>query len=98
MEQINCGKHGMNNIVVCCQHLSVNKKSDEIFLVPELEADEAMVWCATCESARLKVNGWFDDADEIADWKLVCASCLTEITEAAKQVNQFEGERTAESL
>lgn len=96
MEQFNCGKHGVNNIVVCCQHLSFNKKSEQAFIVPEDGDDEAMIWCGTCEAARLKDLGWYDTADAIADWKLICASCLDEMVALAKQVTDIEGERTSE--
>lgn len=93
MEKVNCSKHGEQSIVICCQHLSTDRNSD-IYLIPEEGEDEATVWCGDCETARIKDKGWFDYADSVANWKIICSSCLNEIVKYASHVCEYDGERT----
>ena len=94
MENINCTKHGPKNVVLCCQHLSTNNSADEVYLVPEEGEEEATIWCGVCETARIKDKGWFDYADSIACWKVICSGCLDEIVSSSKTVYDIFGWRT----
>ncbi len=76
-----------------CQHVASGYK-DEIYVVPEENEEEATVWCSTCEAARITDKGWFDYADSIANWKIICSLCLIEIIQGSTSCHQIEGSRT----
>ncbi len=94
MDLVNCPEHGENHLVLCCQHLGDGYK-DQIYLVPE-ESEEATVWCAACEEARIKNKGWYDYADSVANWKVICSSCLEKIIDDSNDCCEFDGIRTLE--
>ena len=93
MELVNCPEHGRKALVMSCQHVA-DGYGAEIFVVPEDGEDEATVWCDTCEEARIKDKGWYDYADSIANWKIICSSCLQEAIEDADVCQKIEGIRT----
>lgn len=93
MEVVNCTKHGKNDLVLCCQHLS-NGNKDIVYLVPADEEGEAQAWCSTCENARMKDKGWYDYADSVANWKVICSYCLDEIIETSTECIAYESEIT----
>jgi hypothetical protein len=76
-----------------CQHAATGFP-EEIYYVPEENEEEATVWCANCEAARIKDKGWFDYADSIADWKIICALCFDDVVKNSKCSHEIEGVRT----
>jgi len=90
MEQVNCNKHGKHDLVLCCQHL-VKELKKEVYLVPSEPNEGAQVWCEVCETARIKDKGWYDYADSIASWGVICSKCLDEITDNANEIIELEG-------
>lgn len=95
MEIVDCSKHGKQHIVLSCQHLS-SDSHQEVFYVPENEDQEATVWCSTCEKARIKDKGWYDHADSIASWQLICTLCLKDIINSATTCHTIDAVRTPE--
>ena len=93
MNQIECNEHGTQESVISCHHLC-KQSLPVIFLVPSDPEEPATVWCSTCEDARIHDKGWFDYADEIASWKLICTTCLSVLKAKAHEVIEFEGTTT----
>ena len=90
MEQVNCSEHGENELVLSCQHLT-KKFKNEVYLIPSELNEDAQAWCGVCETARIKDKGWYDYADSIASWKVICSKCLSVIINNAKEVIEVEG-------
>ena len=89
MNTINCKIHGSTRYVFCCQHF-LNAYQDIVYNVPTENDDEAQIWCENCETARIKDKGWFDYADEIASWKIICTKCYEEKLDNAKEIITYE--------
>jgi len=80
---------------MACTHVK-NNFPTKIYLVPEEDAEQATVWCQTCEDARIKDKGWYDYADRVANWKIICSECLKYIVQEAADCVMYEGWRTPE--
>jgi len=89
LDKVKCDKHGTQELVLSCQHLTSETQAS-MFLVPADKDEGATVWCAKCEDARIKDKGWFDYADSVADWKVICQQCLTKLESKATDIIEFE--------
>ena len=76
-----------------CRHLLTGEVSD-LFIVPADDEEGAQAWCARCENARLADGGWYDKADAVAEWRLVCATCYQAAADRAQSVTVYEGVTT----
>ena len=87
-ESINCKKHGVSAVWLSCQHLFANQAS-EVFLTAPEDTEPGTIWCAVCEVARIRDRGWYDDADSVAQWQVMCYNCASELISQAKDATRY---------
>ena len=63
-------------------------------MVPAEGSEPTQAWCEVCENARIADHGWYDYADSVAQWLLVCEECLTLKLNERKLIRQYAGETT----
>lgn len=92
-ESIVCATHGPRAAVLVCSHL-LKSDAPDLFLVPADDEEGAQAWCAICENARLADGGWYDKADAVAKWEIVCSTCYQLVADGARSLTVYEGVTT----
>lgn len=96
-EKINCKTHGVRPYCIVCTHLI--ERLDLGYYAIEAEQDEpAQIWCEACDVVLAREQGWTDEADAQAGWKLICTTCCDSILKSHNLVSWVEGSYPDEEL
>ncbi len=90
---IRCDRHGPREKAIVCRHLPQPTEGG-YFAVPAEAGEPAQAWCQVCEDARIADHGWYDYADSVAQWLLVCTECLARAVKKRSLIHEFAGEVT----
>jgi hypothetical protein len=90
---LHCDRHGLAEKAIVCQHL-LQPGEGGYYVVPAEAGDPAQAWCEICERARIADRGWYDYADGVAQWLLVCTECMATAVENRPLMEQCAGRNT----
>ena len=94
---IACKTHGAITPVLACTHITnalPNQHFKILFQVPADAENQLQAWCEICEDARMADKGWYDIADGVAKWSLICIHCFDEKTNNCDEIVCYEDEET----
>jgi hypothetical protein len=65
-----------------------------LYIVPSDDEWPLMSWCEDCEEARLEDKGWYDKADAMAKWSIICGRCFEVVVTSSKSLTEYPPEET----
>ena len=75
---------------MACVHVQTSFPH-ELFVVPADAEWPVQAWCGICEEARLGDQGWYDNADAVAQWGWACHHCLQDTVARATHTTVVDG-------
>ena len=92
MSEMVCPEHGASPACLICVHLFAEAGRGYFAIAAGEEEDEsAQAWCEECDHVLEREQGWSDEADRQAAWRLCCTGCYDECLRANKLLGWVQG-------